>query len=131
MPIKPYFLSQAVSGGVGSVFLDGGNIVTEPGSTDALNTGAVPASAFYTDPTTKLRRPIFTLLIPATANDILDQYPTTSFTPEFQGYGFGKSTPPAPYNGDTQMQALTVHIPEAEYPFESDLIPYNSASFVS
>ena len=124
MPITPYFLSQAISSGAGINIFDGDNIVTEVDN-NAAGTGVSPASAYYTDPTTGLQRPIYTLLIPASSSNILDEHPTTTFTPMFSGYGFGASNPPAPYNEDTTLQALSVQIPAEEYPFNHDLVPYD------
>lgn len=128
MSITPYFYSMAISGGQSNVFLDGGNVVT---SLDNGTNATAPVSGFFTDPTTDQQTAIFSLLIPASSNNVLDQYDASkqsNFTPEYKGYGFGLSQPThTPAN--TQLQAVTALIPAAEYPV-SDLTPYTQEKLV-
>ena len=121
MPITPYFLSMAISGGQASTFLDGGAVDTSIYSgREGIFTA--PTSAFFTDPTTNQQTAIFTLLIPATSNNVLDQFngaKQENFTPEYKGYGFGEAVPIITQTGaagGTTLQSVSARIPPAEYP---------------
>ena len=127
MPITPYFLSMAISGGQADTFLDGGAVDTSV-YTGQEGVFTAPASAFYTDPVTKQQTAIYSLLIPATGNSVLDQYNGSkqeNFTPQYKGYGFGEAVPIITQTGGaggTTLQSISAHIPPSEYPgpeFES------------
>ena len=128
MSITPYFYSMAISGGKSNVFLDGGNVVT---SLDNGTNAAAPVSGFYTDPTTDQQTAIFSILIPVSSSNVLDQYDgskQSNFTPEYKGYGFGLAQPTHDA-ANTQLQAVTAVIPAAEYPV-SDLTPSDQEKLV-
>ncbi len=142
MPITPYFLSQAISGGMtNSSFLDGSAIVTSI-YTGIQGNFTAPTSAFFNNPTTGNQTAIYSLLIPATGNNVLDQYDSSAqsnFTPEYKGYGFGHATPiidQTSSGGGTTLQSVSALIPASEYPgseFASlvGTVPANNAGLVA